>query len=212
MSSSKERTVYVGNIDPRVNKEDLYELFVQFGRIKKINYPRDKVLDTHQGYAFIEFLNDSTVDYVLKLFGNTNLVSLYERSLKIRKSENGKEANANGTNKNIDVDMLPIAKIIVKNVDESVDIMKLNKICSKFGKLARDSDIVTMSNGMRCGFVHFRDYKDSDLAIDKLNNELIVNKRISVEYALKGNAMGNTKYGTDTDRLLNREAIKNGLL
>lgn len=40
--SDPEATIYVGNIDTKVTKELLYELFTQVGQVKKLNILRIK--------------------------------------------------------------------------------------------------------------------------------------------------------------------------
>ena len=110
--------------------------------------------------------------------------------------------------------VLPIAKLFVKNLDESIENPQLIKLFQKFGPLFKDPEIFFLSNGkLRCAYIYFKFYENSDMAIAKLNNELIVNKRINVDYAFKENTSNkNAKYGDDVDRLLNREAKKNGMI
>ena len=45
---NQEATVYVGNIDQKVNEEVLWELFVQCGPVVNIHLPRDKITSDHQ--------------------------------------------------------------------------------------------------------------------------------------------------------------------
>lgn len=45
---NQEATVYVGNIDQKVNEEILWELFVQCGPVVNVHVPRDKITGEHQ--------------------------------------------------------------------------------------------------------------------------------------------------------------------
>lgn len=45
---NQEATVYVGNIDQKVNEEILWELFVQCGPVVNVHVPRDKITGDHQ--------------------------------------------------------------------------------------------------------------------------------------------------------------------
>lgn len=45
---NQEATVYVGNIDQKVNEEILWELFVQCGPVVNVHIPRDKITGEHQ--------------------------------------------------------------------------------------------------------------------------------------------------------------------
>ena len=59
-----EATVYVGNLDPQVTEEVLWELFLQAGPVTNVYVPKDRVTSTHQGYGFVEFRNEEDAEYV----------------------------------------------------------------------------------------------------------------------------------------------------
>ena len=44
---NQEATVYVGNLEQRVNEELIWELFLQAGPIVNVHLPRDKVTNEH---------------------------------------------------------------------------------------------------------------------------------------------------------------------
>ncbi|QLG73561.1 hypothetical protein HG535_0F00710 [Zygotorulaspora mrakii] len=203
-------TVYVGNLDPKVTKAQLYELFVQLSPISRIRYPKDKILQLHQGYAFVEFYTPEDCQYVAQLMNNT--VYLYDRALKVRPANAQLSSNSSSVI-SVDVNVLPIAKVFVKNLDNSIDENQLTKIFTKYGPLSKSSDVFHLSNGqLRCAYIYFKFYDDADTAISSLNCELLANKKISLDYAFKDNVKGNVKYGGEVDRLLNKEARKNGIL
>lgn len=205
--NNPETTIYVGNIDPRITKSQIYELFVQVSPISEVRYPKDKVLQMHQGYAFIECYTAEDAQYVIRLMNNT--VSLYDRILKVRR------ANAQSTNfTNLsDVSMRPLAKVFMKNLDDTIDSSQLSNLLGKFGPLVGQPEIFYLSHReLRCAYVYFKDYTHSDTAIETLNNQLVVNKRINLDYAFKDSSQTNAKYGSEVDRLLNKEAVSRGLL
>ncbi|KAL3229985.1 hypothetical protein RNJ44_01348 [Nakaseomyces bracarensis] len=208
--SVPEATVYVGNVDSKVSKELLYELFIQVGQVKKIRYPKDKISQEFQGYAFVEFFSPSDADYVIKVMNGN--VKLYDKMLKIRASNQSGQALTEGNNA-INVDLLPIAKLFIKDIAESVDVRQLSKLFSKFGPLPKQPEIFYLSDGaLKCAYVYYKFYEDADLAIKTLNNQLVMNKKITIDYAFKENGKKNSKYGSEIDRLLNKEARKNGVL
>lgn len=205
--NNPETTVYVGNIDPKVTKENLYELFVQVSPIASIRYPKDKILQLHQGFAFVEFYTPEDCRYVVQLMNNT--VQLYDRFLKVRKA-NAQQGSGSDA---VDIAVQPIAKIFVKNLDTSIDETHLSKLFGKFGSLAKGPEIFYLSDGqLRCAYIYFKNYDHSDLALATLNGQLVVNKKVSIDYAFKENGKGNAKYGQEVDRLLNSEARKHGLI
>lgn len=193
-------TVYVGNLDSRVNKSLLYELFVQAGPISYIKFPKEKQDEDdnqHSKYAFIKFVNDD-VDYVCKLFDNR--VSLYGKPLKVRRSNKQPETT------DFDVG----AKLFVKNLDESIDVPQLSNIFKIFGKLLRKPEVFYLQNGtLRCAYVWFTTFKHSDEALQQLNETNLANKLIYIDYAYKDDMQKTAKHGDEIERLLDAERQKN---
>ncbi|CDO92328.1 unnamed protein product [Kluyveromyces dobzhanskii CBS 2104] len=192
-------TVYVGNLDSKVNKALLYELFVQAGPISSIRFPKDKQEENteHPTYAFIKFVNDE-VDYVCKLFDHK--VSLYGKPLKVKKSNKQTEA--------IDHDVG--AKLFVKDLDESIDVPQLCNIFKTFGQLLKKPEVFYLRNGtLRCAYVWYTTFKHSDDALNRLNNTNLANKVITVDYAYKDDKQKTLKHGDEIERLLDTERQKN---
>lgn len=202
-STVPENTVYVGNVDPKVSKELLYELFLQISPVAKIRYPKDKVLQTHQGFAFVEFNSPQDAEYASKCLNNT--VRLYDRTLKVRKA-NG--ASSSPTSQNaLDVG----AKLFIKNIDELVDSEMLTKIFGKFGSLVRPPEIFTLKQGLlRCAYICYSTFEHSDAALEKLNNQMVMNKCISIDYAYKEGSK-TEKHGDEVERLLDEEAKRHSV-
>lgn len=50
---NQEATIYVGNCDPRVNEEILWELFLQCGPVVSVQMPRDKITGDHQVFFYL---------------------------------------------------------------------------------------------------------------------------------------------------------------
>lgn len=194
-------TVYVGNLDPKVNRDLLYELFVQVGPISYIKFPKEKTNDEdsseHMKYAFIKFVNDD-VDYACKIYDSK--VSLYGKPLKVRRSNKQTEVS------DFDVG----AKLFVKNLDESISLTQLINIFNKFGKLLKKPEIFYLQSGtLRCAYVWFTTFKHSDEALHQLNGTTLANREIYVDYAYKDDKQRTAKHGDDVERLLDAERSKN---
>lgn len=201
--NNPETTLYIGNIDPNVTKALLYELFIQVSPISKIRYPRDKILDTHQGYAFIEFFTKEDADYVVKVMNNT--VQLYNRTLKVRRANSSTAASQ--PSKHVEIG----AKLFVKNLDDLVDVAALAKIFGKFGPFSKQPEIFHVKQAdYKCAYIYYTTFDDSDQALAKLNNQIVFNRSISVDYAFK-DEKGNEKHGDEVERLLDKEAKKHGV-
>lgn len=48
------KTLFVGNIPPQVTEEELRELFAEFGKVRKLELPRDIFTGRNKGFAFID--------------------------------------------------------------------------------------------------------------------------------------------------------------
>jgi len=80
MSGSSSCSVYVGNLDERVNERVLYDILIQAGRVVDLYIPRDKETDKPKGFAFVEYETEEIAGYAVRLF--SGLVTLYNRTLK----------------------------------------------------------------------------------------------------------------------------------
>lgn len=153
-------------------------------------------------------------------------IKLYGKPLRIRVRSN---VSSGGTGDEVSKDNgieLPVAKLFVKNLSPEITLATLNKVFGKIGPLvtsatsfvrtgkSRRNDI---TEGKRrkiatgCATICYKYYRDADKGIAALNGEMLANQRITVEYALKGNG-SRGRYGSSSDRYLNEQAEKNGLL
>ncbi|GMG20597.1 unnamed protein product [Ambrosiozyma monospora] len=216
--SSKDTTLYLGNLDPSVNELLLYELFLQFAPVKTVRLPKDKITREHRGYGFVQFFTIKDTVYIQKLLDDLNL---YNRSMKVKRvndeSQPGPNSNSNtsgstggGSRMMID-DFGPILHIA--NLNSLVDEPTLIQIFSGFGKLVKIPEIVQGSdaNSLGHGFVQYMDFESSDKAIEQMNGKLILNVPVKVGYAFKKDSK-TEKHGDDVERLLYRKAKENGVL
>lgn len=58
--------LFVGGITAELNEEKLREYFEQYGQIKEIQWPFDKVKNQRRAYCFLTFANRETVNELLK--------------------------------------------------------------------------------------------------------------------------------------------------
>ncbi|KAK4802756.1 hypothetical protein SAY86_000959 [Trapa natans] len=80
MSGSRDRSVFIGNIDEKVSERVLYDICIQAGRVVSLYIPRDKETDRPKGFAFAEYESEEIAQYAIKLF--SGLVTLYNRTLR----------------------------------------------------------------------------------------------------------------------------------
>lgn len=202
-----EASLYIGNIDPKVNETLLYELFIQFAPVRSLNLPKDRVLRSHQGFGFIEFRDEKDTDYILQILKG---VRLYGKLLKLRKLEAGRSTTSTAKKPTQTIDVG--AKIFINNLHPLIDEKFLNDTFSDFGNIistpvvVRDND-TGESKGH--GFISFEDFESSDKAIEALDGKLLMNTKISVTYAYKEGTNLKVKHGDKAERLLAENAKKN---
>jgi splicing factor 3B subunit 4 len=200
--NTKERnqdlTLYVGNLDDNVTDALLYELFLQVAPIRRVYIPKDRIHKTHQGYGFVELKSLRDLEYVEKVMPG---VKLFNRTLKINKVNPNKDETTAAT-------------LFIRNLNKLASEDQLSKIFRQFGefvkppRIERDAD--NQSKGY--GFLYFKSYKDSDEALEKMNNQFILNDKVHLEYAFKKvSSDGRVKKNVDNkvERLLQSEAEKN---
>ncbi|XP_031420720.1 RNA binding motif protein 11 [Clupea harengus] len=73
------RTVFVGNLDPLVKEEILYELFLQAGPVRRVTMARDRE-GRRRPFGFVLYKHAEAVPYAIALL---NGICLYGRPLKL---------------------------------------------------------------------------------------------------------------------------------
>jgi splicing factor 3B subunit 4 len=185
---NQEATIYVGNLDPKIDEEIVWELMVQCGPVANVHLPRDKITNTHQGYGFVEFKNEEDADYSIKIL---NMIRLFGKPIRCNKSSQDKKTNEVGAN------------LFIGNLEPECDEKMLYDTFSSFGvllfaKIMRDPD-TGASRGF--GFISFDTFEASDAALASMNGQFICNRPISVSYAYKKETKGE-RHGTAAERLL----------
>ncbi|KAI4373316.1 hypothetical protein MLD38_011452 [Melastoma candidum] len=186
---NQDATAYVGNLDPQVGEELLWELFVQAGPVVNVYVPKDRVTNLHQGYGFVEFRSEEDADYAIKVL---NMIKLYGKPIRVNKATQDK--------KSLDVG----ANLFIGNLDPDVDEKLLYDTFSAFGvivtnpKIMRDPDT---GNSRGFGFVSYDSFEASDAAIEAMNGQYLCNRQITVSYAYKKDTKGE-RHGTPAERVL----------
>lgn len=186
---NQDATVYVGNLDEKVDDELLWELMLQAGPVVNVHMPKDKVSGIHQNYGFVEFRSEDDAEYAMKIM---NMIKLYGKPIKVNKASQDKLQTDVGAN------------IFIGNLDPEVDEKLLYDTFSAFGgitltpKIMRDQD-TGLSKGF--GFVCFDSFEASDLAIDCMNGQYLCNRAIIVQYAFKKESQGE-RHGSQAERMI----------
>jgi len=185
---NQDATVYVGDLDPKVNEAILWELFLQSGPVVNVHIPRDKLTKEHMSYGFVEFQSEIDADYAIKIM---NMIKLYGKPIRVNKASRDKQTHDVGAN------------LFVGNLDPEVDEKLLYDTFRAFGvliaapKIMRDPEY----NSRGFGFINFDSFEAADAAIEALNGQYICNRLISVTYAYKKDSKSE-RHGSMAERIL----------
>eukprot|EP01090_Pellita_catalonica_P001951 TRINITY_DN11650_c0_g1_i1.p1 TRINITY_DN11650_c0_g1~~TRINITY_DN11650_c0_g1_i1.p1 ORF type:complete len:207 (-),score=27.59 TRINITY_DN11650_c0_g1_i1:517-1137(-) len=123
-----------------------------------------------------------------------NMISLYGKSIRVNKAISFRDQTR-------DVG----ANLFIGNLDPAVDEKILYDTFAAFGgiipspKIMRDPD----SNDSRgFGFLSFDSFEASDAAIEAMNGQYLMNKPITVSYAIKKDTKTGERHGTVAERML----------
>ncbi len=185
---NQEATIYVGNLDSKVNEEVLWELFLQCGPVVNVHIPRDRITSDHQGYGFVEFRTEEDADYSIKIM---HMVKLYGKPIKVNKTSQEKKTQDIGAN------------LFVGNLHDEVDEKMLRDVFSAFGvvistKIQRHQET---GASRHYGFVSYDNFDSADSAITAMAGQYLCGKPIDVQYAFKPGSK-TERHGSVAERIL----------
>ncbi|KAL7870391.1 hypothetical protein SRHO_G00078880 [Serrasalmus rhombeus] len=92
IADEADRTLFVGNLDPQVTEELLFELFLQAGPLLKVKIPKDNDGRSKQ-FAFVNFKHEVSVPYSMNLL---NGIRLFGRQLNLQYRAGSSHINQEG--------------------------------------------------------------------------------------------------------------------
>lgn len=90
-------SIYVGNLSYEVTKEDLEEVFAEYGKIKRVHLPTDRETGRFRGFAFVEMSTDEEEE---KAIETLNGASWMDRELKVNKARERENRGSGSFNRN----------------------------------------------------------------------------------------------------------------
>ena len=76
--------IYVGQLPYSVTKEELQEMFLQYGEVTSINLIMDRYSGQSKGFGFVEMPNNSEADQAIK---GLNKTMVKGREIKVNQAE-----------------------------------------------------------------------------------------------------------------------------
>ncbi len=77
-------SIYVGNLSYEVNKEDLNEVFAEYGTVKRVHIPTDRETGRVRGFAFVEMESEDNEDKAIEALDGAEWM---DRTLKVNKAK-----------------------------------------------------------------------------------------------------------------------------
>ena len=92
--------LYIGNLDYRVQEQQLRELFEEIGEVESVKIITDKMTGRSKGFAFVEMPNDADANMAIE---NINGKTVGQREITVNqarpKTEGSREFSGNRFNK-----------------------------------------------------------------------------------------------------------------
>ncbi|MEL4897032.1 RNA recognition motif domain-containing protein [Crocosphaera sp. Alani8] len=76
-------SIYVGNLSYEVTKEDLNEVFTEYGQVKRVHIPVDRETGRIRGFAFVEMNSDEQEEVAISSLDDAEWMG---RTLKVNKA------------------------------------------------------------------------------------------------------------------------------
>ncbi|ORX79519.1 hypothetical protein K493DRAFT_321041 [Basidiobolus meristosporus CBS 931.73] len=177
MSQQEEgfRSLYVGNLDPRVTDYMLWEIFATVGQVISIKIIPDKSY-AHGGlnYGFIEFIDHYSADQALQTLNGRKI---FNSEIRVNWAFAGANAHKEDTSSHYHV--------FVGDLSPEVNDQVLAQAFSAFGSMSDARVMWDMNSGKSrgYGFVAFREKADAEQAINTMNGEWLGSRAIRCNWA-----------------------------
>jgi polyadenylate-binding protein len=163
-------SLYVGDLQPDVVEQNLFELFSSIGPVVSVRVCRDVVTRRSLGYAYVNFQAPEDAERAL------DVLQFYEGPL-----TKNKPIRIMWKRSDPSVRRNPEGNIFIKNLDKSIDNKALYDTFSTFGKVL-SCKLATDEKGNSLGyaFVHYQDPNVAKYVISKMNGMLLNGQKVFV--------------------------------
>ncbi len=76
-------SIYIGNLSYDVKKEDLSEVFTEYGSVKRVHIPTDRETGRVRGFAFVEMESEANEDKAIEALDGAEWM---DRQLRVNKA------------------------------------------------------------------------------------------------------------------------------
>merc|ERR1712224_843968 len=152
-------TVYISNMDTKIDENLIWELFIQVSPLHSVYFPRDPVDGQHYGYGFIEFCDEKNLDYALKILNQTKIFNKPIAINKLNKFSNVLNIGAN---------------IFIGNLHPDTNEKLLYDTFSNFGTIITSPKIIKSytKNGIKYyALLTYNTFEAADCAIYSMDKQ-----------------------------------------
>ena len=77
-------SIYVGNLAYEINREDLSEVFNEYGSVERVHIPKDRETGQVRGFAFVEMKSEENENKAIKILDGAEWMG---RDIKVDKAK-----------------------------------------------------------------------------------------------------------------------------
>lgn len=165
----QDMTLYVGNLNPLMGDEDLYNEFYIFPNMVSCRIMKNAYTKESRCFGFVTFGDLASAQRAQK---ETNAKEVMKRELRVHFKKNTKNLNRD-------------ANFIVKNIAKNITSKQLNEECAKFGDIVscfvrRDEDN-DHPTSLGYGYVQFEKAEDGNRFLNEFNGRELNGQKVSLE-------------------------------
>ena len=90
-------SIYVGNLAYEINKDDLNEVFTEYGTVKRVHIPTDRETGRARGFAFVEMESEANEEKAIEALDGAEWMN---RELRVNKARPRENRNSFGGGRN----------------------------------------------------------------------------------------------------------------
>ncbi len=175
-------SLYVGSLDPRVCTELLEEVFTLAGKVVLCRVVADRSTGASMRFGFVDYADHETAQKALSMFNGR---MIYGSAMTVDWAHAGAGAAAGRPAGTPGDDISNHYCLFIGNLSSDVTDEQLRNAFSQFGtcssaKVARDAG-ATKNHGY--AFVSFRERAAAEAAIEGLNEQVLNNRPLRVDWA-----------------------------
>ncbi|XP_077233411.1 polyadenylate-binding protein 7-like [Tasmannia lanceolata] len=165
-------SLYIGDLHSDVSDGQLFDAFSGVGPLGSVRVCRDSISGRSLGYGYVNYIAPLDATKAIEKLNHTPL--------------NGKVIRIMWSHRDPDSRKSGIGNLFVKNLDESIDNVKLQDMFSKFGSILSCKVVMSQdSKSQGYGFVQFESEESATAAIEHLNGSMVRDKQIYVGNFMK---------------------------